>query len=237
MGDDWQAIYSFSGTDVDLFTQFYRYMGYAEIVKITNTYRNSQELIDVAGNFISQSDEYFDTQLLSIKHLDNPVQVYYYDDSFELTPEGKKVYASRRRREKMQQLRLQPIEDTLQLILEQIAKEDPNRKILLLGRYRSDVDKILGNYFVLGPVPSENRIIDKKHPELQIEFMTIHSSKGLGYDDVILLNAEEGEKGFPSQIEDEPLLSVFGKSGSSYSEERRLFYVALTRTKNHIYIL
>ena len=237
VGDDWQAIYSFSGTDVDLFTQFYRYMGYAEIVKITNTYRNSQELIDVAGNFISQSDEYFDKQLVSIKHLDNPVQVYYYDDSFELTPEGKKVYASRRRREKMQQLRLQPIEDTLQLILEQIAKEDPNRKILLLGRYRSDVDKILGNYFVLGPVPSENRIIDKKHPELQIEFMTIHSSKGLGYDDVILLNAEEGEKGFPSQIEDEPLLSVFGKSGSSYSEERRLFYVALTRTKNHIYIL
>ncbi len=236
VGDDWQAIYSFSGTDVDLFTQFYRHMGYAEIVKITNTYRNSQELIDVAGDFISQSDEYFDKQLVSLKHLDDPVQVYYYDDSFELTPEGKKVYPSRRRREKVQHLHLQSIDDTLQLILDRIYKEDPKRKVLLLGRYRSDVDKILGNHFVVDP-STESKILDKKHPELQIEFMTIHSSKGLGYDDVILLNAMEGEKGFPSQIEDEPLFSVFERSGSSLSEERRLFYVALTRTKNRIFIL
>ena len=137
----------------------------------------------------------------------------------------------------MQRLHLQSIDDTLALILDEIYQEDPNRKILLLGRYRSDIDKILGNHFLSGTVPSENRVIDKKHPELQIEFMTIHSSKGLGYDDVILLNAEEGEKGFPSQMEDEPLLSVFERSGASLSEERRLFYVALTRTKNRIFIL
>ena len=55
VGDDWQSIYAFSGSEVELFTKFKEEMGYAEVLKITNTYRNSQELIDIAGNFIQKN--------------------------------------------------------------------------------------------------------------------------------------------------------------------------------------
>lgn len=54
VGDDWQTIYSFSGSDITLFTQFLSIMGYGDELLITNTYRNSQEVIDIAGNFIQK---------------------------------------------------------------------------------------------------------------------------------------------------------------------------------------
>ena len=63
--------------------------------------------------------------------------------------------------------------------------------------------------------------------------MTAHSSKGLGYDYVILINAIEGKYGFPSQIENDPIMKLVTVQDGSmkFAEERRLFYVALTRTK------
>jgi DNA helicase-4 len=69
--------------------------------------------------------------------------------------------------------------------------------------------------------------------------MTAHSSKGLGYDYVILINAIEGKYGFPSQIENDPIMKLVTVQDGSmkFAEERRLFYVALTRTKNRIYLL
>ena len=69
--------------------------------------------------------------------------------------------------------------------------------------------------------------------------MTIHSSKGLGYDNVIIINAEATKLGFPSKLETEPILKPLLMEDKSirYAEERRLFYVALTRTKNEVIIL
>ena len=70
VGDDWQAIYSFSGSDVNLFSSFLNIMGYGEIIKINNTYRNSQELIDIAGDFISKNKSLIHKNLLSNKRIE-----------------------------------------------------------------------------------------------------------------------------------------------------------------------
>lgn len=69
--------------------------------------------------------------------------------------------------------------------------------------------------------------------------MTAHSSKGLGYDEVIIVNGKNETYGFPSKIEDDPVLSfvIKGDRSIDYAEERRLFYVAMTRTKNRCFIL
>lgn len=74
---------------------------------------------------------------------------------------------------------------------------------------------------------------------MKLRYMTAHSSKGLGYDNVVLLNGAEGKFGFPSQIEDDPIMKLVTVEDRSlpFAEERRLFYVALTRTKNRTYIL
>lgn len=66
-----------------------------------------------------------------------------------------------------------------------------------------------------------------------MEFLTAHSSKGLGYDNVIIVNARNEIFGFPSKIDDDPVMKYVIKDDTSieYAEERRLFYVAMTRTK------
>lgn len=83
-----------------------------------------------------------------------------------------------------------------------------------------------------------NRVKSEKYPNADITFMTAHSSKGVGYDNVILINMFEGKFGFPCQIEDDPILKLVVHDDKSmpFAEERRLFYVAMTRTKNRVYI-
>jgi len=69
--------------------------------------------------------------------------------------------------------------------------------------------------------------------------MTIHSSKGKEADFVVLLNLKSGEHGFPSQKITHPLLEVFLPKAEAflYAEERRLFYVALTRARHRVYLI
>ena len=78
-----------------------------------------------------------------------------------------------------------------------------------------------------------------KYPKLNITFMTAHASKGLGYDNVIVVNGRNETYGFPSKIEDDPVLAfvIKGDRSIDYAEERRLFYVAMTRTKNRVYFI
>ena len=70
-------------------------------------------------------------------------------------------------------------------------------------------------------------------------FRTVHGSKGLQEENVILINCEDSKLGFPNKIEDDPLLSLVlsEKDNYPFAEERRLFYVALTRTKTYTYLL
>ena len=59
VGDDWQSIYRFTGSDISLFTKFPNYLGKSEIMRIEKTYRNSQQLIDIAGDFIMKNSNQF----------------------------------------------------------------------------------------------------------------------------------------------------------------------------------
>lgn len=82
VGDDWQSIYAFSGSDITLFTRFLELMGTGTELKITHTYRNSQELIDIAGGFVQKNSAQIKKQLISPKHLENPIVIESFDDSY-----------------------------------------------------------------------------------------------------------------------------------------------------------
>ena len=74
---------------------------------------------------------------------------------------------------------------------------------------------------------------------MKISYLTVHKSKGLEEETVIMISLENKEWGFPNKIKDEKILKYIlpKKEKCKYSEERRLFYVGITRTKNEVYLL
>ncbi len=205
VGDDYQSIYHFSGCDLDLFLHFTDYFSGAKVYKLEQTYRNSDELVKIAGRFISKNPRQLPKELLSSKHLSYPIFLVYYTHQ----------------------------KTCLIKILKRIAKES---KILILGRNRFDLSFYTKN-LLYDELP-DHQIRFHKFPEHYIRYLTIHASKGLESDVVILLNVADGTYGIPSKVREEKLLSLVKKGDFfPYEEERRLFYVALTRTKSVIYLL
>lgn len=229
VGDDWQSIYAFSGSDITLFTKFSEIMGYAELLKITKTYRNSQEVIDIAGNFIQKNTEQIRKTLKSPKTITDPVIIYTYD-SKQKRFGGNSNYNLAK-----------SVETAIEQIIEfnkVEGKDSKKQEILLLGRFGFD-GKNLERSSLFEYKDYGNKIKCLKHPELKITFMTAHASKGLGYDNVIVINGKNETYGFPSKIENDPVLNYVVKRDDSIesAEERRLFYVAMTRTKNRVYFI
>ncbi len=111
-------------------------------------------------------------------------------------------------------------------IIDLIDKKENNAKILVLARYKFLFDELRG-------------IFKSKYPNFDIKFSTVHSSKGNEADYVIVLNLDKGKFGFPSKIEDDPILNLVIPKGDEFedAEERRLFYVAITRTKKNVFLL
>ena len=206
VGDDFQSIYRFTGCDISLFLNFKKYFNKSKIMKINNTYRNSQELINVASSFIMKNNKQIKKKLKSNKHIKKPIKIIYY-----------------------QNIRLEFIK-----LINKIYNET-KKEILILGRNNKDICMILNNDFKL----DADNLIYLKNKNIKMKYMTVHKSKGLESDNVIIINLEDKLLGFPNKIKDDKLLRFVKKDYEKYpySEERRLFYVALTRTKNNVYLL
>lgn len=211
VGDDWQAIFAFAGSDIKLFTMFKELMGYGSELKIINTYRNSQELIDIAGSFVMRNKKQIKKDLLATKNLKNPIVIYEY--KYDLIGSIKK---------------------SLDNLIEEYGE---NQKILIIGRYNFEKYNLINSGIF--KEYSEDKLKYAKNPKIDITFLTVHSSKGLGFDNVILINAKDDYFGFPSKVNTDPIFSkVLGRSFTfELEEERRLFYVALTRSKNKIHLI
>ena len=207
-------------------------MGYAKLLKIVKTYRNSQEVIDIAGNFIQKNKAQISKELKSPKNIVDPVIIYTYDGSPKKRNADNKSGAN------------YAIAHAVEVALEQIIEfnkqegKSENSSILLLGRFGFDGDK-LEKSGLFEYVNRGGKLKSVKYPKLNITFMTAHASKGLGYDNVIVVNGRNETYGFPSKIEDDPVLAfvIKGDRSIDYAEERRLFYVAMTRTKNRVYFI
>lgn len=229
VGDDWQSIYAFSGSDISLFTEFAEKMGYANLIKIENTYRNAQEVIDIAGGFIQKNNKQIKKTLKSNKRIDKPIVIYTYNSALKGAQDNNKTGANYNLAE--------TVENILTTIYRLYGENANSKKILVLGRYGFDAYK-LEETGLFEFQNHHNKVISVKYPKLNMTFMTVHSSKGLGYDEVIIINGKNETYGFPSKIDDDPVLNFVVKTDYNidYAEERRLFYVALTRTKNRVFI-
>jgi len=233
VGDDWQSIYAFSGSDITLFTHFEEKMGYAKQLKIRKTYRNSQQVIDIAGKFIQENDAQIKKDLVSPKNIENPVIIYTYDNSYK-KPDG----SNRSGADYAMAMAVQAALEQIMAYNKEAKKADKDSSILFLGRFGFDGDR-LERTGLFEYITREGKLKCVKYPWLNITFMTAHASKGLGYDNVIVVNGKNETYGFPSKIEDDPVLAfvIKGDRSIDFAEERRLFYVAMTRTKNRVYFV
>ncbi|WP_278584119.1 UvrD-helicase domain-containing protein [Coprobacter fastidiosus] len=207
VGDDWQSIYRFSGSDMALFNQFPEYFGATEINKIETTYRFGEPLVSLSSYFIQRNKAQIQKDIHSFNsEMKTELEFYSYD-----------------RR------------DYCNMIGQLVASIPSDKSIFLLGRYSFD-DYYLS--FMYQSIKEGNRffyVIGGR----KIEFLTVHKSKGLEADYVILLQCNKDTYGFPSLVSDDPVLNyVLTKSDQfPYGEERRLFYVAITRAKMKTFVL
>ena len=197
VGDDYQSIYGFSGTTLDLFVNFNKYFEESKIMKIVNNYRNPYQLLKISTKFINKNHYQMKKYLKATKLLTYPIKIIYYSNaSYKY-----KFY----------------------LLLEYLYKHNM-KDVLILGRCNKDI------------LPLMDKV---EYKDMNLRYLTIHKAKGLEADNVILINMTNKINGFPSKLEEAKITKKIFKTKEKYpySEERRLFYVALTRSKNNVFIL
>lgn len=187
VGDDFQSIYRFAGSDIKLITDFRRYFPFAKIIKLKYTYRNSKELINIAGKFIMKNKGQIYKNMKSKIRVKNPVEIIYYNNLNES--------------------------------ILKVIKEENIDDLLILSRNNND-------------------LLNINIDNVNYRKMTIHKSKGLEAKYVFLVNVSSLSNGFPNKYKDHEILKFVNnyKEYYPYEEERRLFYVALTRCLYKIYI-
>ena len=214
VGDDWQAIYGFSGSRVDFTLNFRRFWGDFSLHRISKTYRFGPTLARLSSSFIMQDRAQIRKQIQSQKEdaLEPVVEISGDSERLDL--------------------------EVLTHYFESLPRDS---SILLLGRFQVDQFRLLHcTQFNL----TSNGVEFRPRPDLKIRFLTVHQSKGLEADYVILLNNRDAKLGFPAHVKDPPLKTELieiaeelGLDQASVNEERRLFYVALTRAKKQVILL
>jgi DNA helicase-4 len=199
VGDDWQSIYRFSGSDVALTKDFENHFGATATSILDQTFRFNNQIGEVASRFVSENPSQLKKQIRSHRQVEHRAISLIKTDQ-ESTG----------------------LEAALAAIQ---AKANGPASVLLLARFHFKKPE-------LAP-------LKRRYPQLQLQFMSVHASKGKEADYVVVLGLEKGKHGFPSEKTTHPLLDLLLPKAEAYpyAEERRLFYVALTRARHHVYLI
>lgn len=211
VGDDWQSIYRFAGSDVSYIIDFEKYWGASEICKIENTYRFSGELLRQSSDFIYHNPAQIRKKLNGCAK---------YDCRVTIIAEDNKDMMYRK-------------------IIENIEKIPVDENVFFIGRFQHDVVDLeyRGFRWTEDPCNKSLKVTFLSRPDLKIEFITAHKSKGLQADNVFIINNKNGKYGFPSIRDESIIISMLLESKDSrICEERRLYYVAMTRAKKRLFI-
>ena len=215
VGDDWQSIYRFAGSDINYIINFSDYWGPTEVSRIEKTYRFTEKLIEISGNFIMKNPNQIKK---SMKGKTNDLgfvlgEIAGYTEKY-----------------------------AIQFMIEKLNDLPKRSKVFFIGRYSFDINLLSDSgqlRYQYNNITKMIEIIYPKRRDLDMNFITAHKSKGLQADYIFIINNRNSRMGFPSKIQDSELLNLLLDNHEQFphAEERRLFYVALTRAKKKAYII
>lgn len=200
VGDDWQSIYRFAGSDVSITKDFDRHFGFSATQVLDKTFRFNNKIGELAARFVNQNPAQLEKTIHSHRMV-NKSAVSLIKTASQATG----------------------INAALTAIYQKQAGSSAS--VLILARFSFKKPDLTA--------------LKQQFPSLNIEFMTVHAAKGKEADYVIIVGLEHGKHGFPSEKSTHPLLDMLLPKAEDFkhAEERRLFYVALTRAKHHVYLL
>ncbi len=205
VGDDWQSIFRFTGSDVTIMTNFRKHFGYTHEVILNKTYRYNDKILHVTSDFVQKNPTQIKKKLTTdyITH-NNPIEIIFTDS----TNEDDEI------------LRLSTE------LSQEAVQQNKTCSVFIISRYNFNKPKNMGDI---------RRMCD----HLTIESITAHKSKGLEADYAIIKSVVSGIIGFPCGMADDSIITSLLSEPEEYehAEERRLFYVAMTRARNKIFIL
>jgi len=231
VGDDWQSIMAFSGSNLDFFVNFEKYFEKPAVTKISTNYRSIKTIVDAGAQLIKKNGScQISKTTLSSRDEERAIMVF--------RSPHKENYRMRYYE--------QTAEDCLTRIAEYIKKGFLPKDILVLSRFmRTRVHRAYKFHHIIRILLEKaqemgiDMICDEARDESKIRVLTVHKSKGLEAKAVFVLNVIEDAYGFPCEIEDS---SIYAPARENYpeqdpkEEERRLFYVAMTRAKQDLII-
>lgn len=187
VGDDWQSIYRFTGSDIGLMTNFKNQWKQAVRIDLDKTFRFNNKILDFSTTFITSNPNQLKKSIIPASTRTTP--------AIHITSQSAGE------------------------ILNHIKAAAPSASVLMLGRYGFTTPKGLGNHH-------------------NVQAMTVHKSKGQEADYVVVNDVVAGKYGFPSEMQDDPIISMLLTDAQEFAhaEERRLFYVAVTRAKKEVWL-
>ena len=212
VGDDWQSIYRFAGSDLGIMTNFSEYFDPIKIMFLDKTFRLNDKTNTFSSRFITKNPAQFKKDIKA-KPVDfQAITIVWYDD----------------------------LNDAMIETLRHIDTIEKNRaEVLILGRYNLNFYHELGHKSIDRLVNPQSTLNGISPSKLKVNYLTAHRSKGTEADYVIIIGLRAGAYGFPCEIEDDPVLKLVLSQEDMYpnAEERRLFYVGITRAKKRVFLL
>lgn len=206
VGDDWQSINRFAGSDISIMSKFRDFFGRATIVNLDRTFRFNNKIAELSGRFIQENPNQLKKTLVTHAQ-ESEAQVYIHPGNSDKN-----------------------CNKVLKSVLKKIAAENDikDESLLVLARYNYLIEK-----------KEIKEAIKQYWPGKALTPQSIHRSKGKEADYVVVLGMDSSQFGFPSEITDDPLLSLVLAEPDEYphAEERRLFYVAVTRAKKQAHLV